>query len=143
MGHFIHVGKMVKTKILYGGSVTLLHLGSTRRLRCLLLHPVCQRCESSLISIRRNHLVVVLGSCVLFRHCSSAPQDCATSSTQRLHPPDCCREHLLFPSRSRLAAIMDHDVLNSVIVGGQISKHRADVNSCAPGMKSGLNSLGY
>lgn len=35
-GHFIHVGKMEKTKILYGRSVTLLHLGSTRRLRCLL-----------------------------------------------------------------------------------------------------------
>jgi hypothetical protein len=48
----------------------------------------------------------------------------------------------LFPSRSRLAAIMDHDVLNSVIAGGQISKYRADINSCAPGMKSGLNSLG-
>jgi hypothetical protein len=60
-----------------------------------------------------------------------------------LRPPDCWREHLLFPSRSRLAAIMDHDVLNSVIAGGQISKYRADVNSRAPGMKSGLNSLDY
>jgi hypothetical protein len=122
---------MVKTKVLYGRSVTLLHLGSTRRLRRL-LPPVCQRCESSLISIRRDHLVVVVGSCALFRHYYSAAQDSATSSTQRLHPPDCCREHLLFPSRSRLAAIMDHDVLNSVIAGGQISKYRADSKFMRP-----------
>ena len=67
----------------------------------------------------------------------------APPPAQRLHPPDCCREHLLFPSRSRLAAIMDHDVLNFLIAGGQISKYRADVNSCTPAMKSGTSSLVY
>jgi hypothetical protein len=67
----------------------------------------------------------------------------APPAAQRLHPPDCCREHLLFPSRSRLAAIMDHGVLNFVIVGGQISKYRADVNSCTSGMKCGIRSLFY
>lgn len=53
------------------------------------------------------------------------------------------RERLLSPSRSRLAAIMVHDVLNSIIAGGQISKYRTDVKSCAPGMKSGINSMDY
>jgi hypothetical protein len=72
---------------------------------------------------------------VSFLDTALLPLMTAPAAAHRIRPPDCCREHLLFSSRSRLAAKMDHDAWKFVIARGQISKYRADVNSCTPGMK--------
>lgn len=55
-----------------------------------------------------------------FSEAALLPLLTAPPAANKLHL-DCSRDRLLFVSRSRLAAIMDHDFSDLVIVRGQIS----------------------